>query len=562
MMISMDPSRRLEAALETLRSRNPARTGRNNSFANPEALALQILGRTNSAFNSTLRPSPGPDVLDIPRKLPNLLEKNGYGVVDIRDAFAGQFAGLVVETWNNRPGEIPKHVILDCAGVTDFGDRGDSANALRSELAPPNTLVIKVTQPLQGANLILEREAGLSPADRRVSPDVIAAALTHGIEKLLRAQLGDAGPSLLDRGKPPVHLTGLSYATLPILTIAAEHNVGNVSIFEPHVPAVTLGAAEQADLFKAFDMVPELMGAGRQWAKSAQLTPEMRGALWTFLNSFGNAPGRAMTTAFGPLVRASLQSAGADPQMAELLASFAHLRLDPFMPAMTQQMAQTFANPPWVEKGGYDPDYPAGIAARVAGAFPSEFELKKVLQRLPEDVAKRTTVVLQAGSAAAQTAIEQEFAEAMPSLHIKQVLTPEHDMYTFDPALSAIESLNALFPTHAKAINQRYLEKMQNETQGFDVAASLIAQVEPRLETPMTGQERAGAWLMIGKLAAERQFAAEKNLGLAEDPENKRLFVAQSIYPFVFAFTNAEGEPVVDEKSAVPIVKRAVESIA
>ncbi|MEO0814283.1 MAG: hypothetical protein AAFY60_15580, partial [Myxococcota bacterium] len=89
----------------------------------------QIIGVMNSA---SLAPSKGPSALEIPREQPDLKAANSYGVVDLQDQFKGQFAGLVMETWNNRPGETPKHVIVDCAGVTDFGARGDAANALRA----------------------------------------------------------------------------------------------------------------------------------------------------------------------------------------------------------------------------------------------------------------------------------------------------------------------------------------------------------------------------------------------------------------------------------------------
>ncbi|MEM6730684.1 MAG: hypothetical protein AAF658_03970, partial [Myxococcota bacterium] len=225
-MLSIDSRRVLEAAHHTIEAGNGTAPVTAGMKAAEQATLVALATATSLTGGIDVASSGGPAALEIPDSPPDLLAASSYGTVDISDRFKGQFAGVVIETWNNRPGETPKHVILDCAGVTDFGSRGDAANELRAELAPPNTLVVKVTQPLQGANIILERDAGLPPADRRVSPELIGEAILHGTEKTLREQLGDAGPSLVDRALPPVHLTGLSYATLAILSIAEKYNVG------------------------------------------------------------------------------------------------------------------------------------------------------------------------------------------------------------------------------------------------------------------------------------------------------------------------------------------------
>ncbi|MEM6732521.1 MAG: hypothetical protein AAF658_13265, partial [Myxococcota bacterium] len=321
--------------------------------------------------------------------------------------------------------------------------------------------------------------------------------------------------------------------------------------------AVTLGAAEASDVFQRLDVVPELMSGGRQWAKASGLSPEMQGAIWAFMNSWGNAPGRAMATTFGPMVRTALSAAGSDPQVAELMASFAHLRLDPFMPAMTAQMAQTFPPPPWVKADGLDTNYAAGIAARVAGAFMTEFELKKVLERLPPEVREKTLVVLQAGSAAAQTAVDQKFAEAMPELQMKVVPSPRHDMYTFDPGIASSEALMALFPGESKEIATRYVSKLQNETQGFETAATALALAQQSTQHEFSDDFISSFVFFVGKQLAERQIAAELNLGLAEELEQKQTYVAASLYPMLGMLQKDDGSALFDESKAQTIALKA-----
>ncbi|MEL6544253.1 MAG: hypothetical protein AAFQ82_06480, partial [Myxococcota bacterium] len=298
-----------------------------------------------------------------------------------------------------------------------------------------------------------------------------------------------------------------------------------------------------------------------------------------FHHSWANAPGRTMANLYGPMVRGIVLASSpfyetmfagvplvaqtlkaTREERANLAGSFAGLHFaDPLMPLMSAKMGSTFSAPDWVKESGLEPHYNAGIAARVAGAFPEEFQLKNVLARLPAEVAGRTQLVVQAGSAAATTVEEQAFATEIPGLTIKTAISPKHDMYTFDPAIAASEALFGIFPKQQGQVMKRYMAVLQ-KTQGFQTAVHALSLVEAHSGEPLSEELKTQTTMFVGKILAERQFAAEKNLGLGDKLETKQQFIAESLFPFLLILQGQDGEVLLDQESAAKIALQAAQA--
>lgn len=216
---------------------------------------------TSNALNNAIAELMGQN----DRGAPDAHKATSKGVVDLGARFP-EFAGAVVETFNPTPGILPP------PGKTTIVFADMTGKAVE-EAKKNGGLVIRITPPMRGENLILEREEQVVPL-QVVTPERLADAMADAALSVLDGVYDDRAPAL---------------KTLAV--IAEGYSAGPAQTLSAKVRSVTLiDAVTPANPF-ALTFVPQAQALGRQMIDQNMalfgFSGAVRAATLSALDTFG-----------------------------------------------------------------------------------------------------------------------------------------------------------------------------------------------------------------------------------------------------------------------------------